>query len=140
MTEAEKTRVQLERVRQRFSCWRSEHGGRGRSIPEPLWQAAVEVAQLAGLDATARALGLDRTRLGDRLSRSVADSAARHKRTAKPTAAFVEVDAGGVFSRGTVVVRIRERGGEQLEVTLEGGAVEAAAFARAFWEGSRCSN
>jgi hypothetical protein len=53
------------------------------------------------------------------------------------SAAFVEVDTRGVFARGQTVVRLRSRDGEQLEIAVEGGALDVAAVARAFWERSR---
>jgi hypothetical protein len=35
------------------------------------------------------------------------------------------------------VVRLTSRDGEQLEIEVEGGAVDVAAVARAFWERAR---
>jgi len=42
-----------------------------------------------------------------------------------------------VFARGQTVVRLTSRDGEQLEISVEGGAVDLASVARAFWERAR---
>lgn len=129
--------VGLERVEKKLSNWRDRHGGRGRRIPEELWRAAAEVAAQAGVNETARVLGVDRERLLRRVGSraSVASGAAALARPAVASPAFVEVDARGVFVRGKTVVRLTSRDGEQLEV--EGSAMDVAAVARAFWERSR---
>jgi hypothetical protein len=51
--------------------------------------------------------------------------------------AFVEVDARGVFCRVKTVVRLSRRDGEQLEIEVEGSAMDVAAVARALWERAR---
>lgn len=131
--------VGLERVEKKLSTWRGRHGGRGRRIPEELWRAAAEVAALAGVNETARVLGVDRERLLRRVGprASGASGAAVLAQPAVASPAFVEVDARGVFGRGKTVVRLTSRDGEQLEIEVEGSAMDVAAVARAFWERSR---
>ena len=131
--------VELVRVEKQLSRWRARHGGRGRAIPEELWRAAAEVAALAGVKETALVLGVDRARLQQRLgARPVgATGVAARTRTTHGSAAFVEVDARGVFGRGKTVVRLTSRDGEQLEIEVEGSAMDVAAVARALWERAR---
>ena len=131
--------VELGRVEKKLSIWRERHGGRGRRIPSELWRAAAEVAAVAGVNETARVLGVDRARLQRRLGArpvGASDIAAR-TRTTVGSPAFVEVDARGVFGRGKTVVRLTSRDGEQLEIEVEGSAMDVAAVARALWERSR---
>ena len=132
--------ARLSEVERRLTKWRRLHGGRGRPIPEELWAAAAGVAAVAGVKQTARALGVDR----ERLARRVVARSSGNVSVVVPAGgcgalspAFVEVDAQRVFGRGKAVVRLRSRDGEQLEVEVEGGGVEAAAVARALWERSR---
>jgi len=120
-----------------FLRWREQHGGRGHPIPAELWKAAAQVAAVQGVNATARALGVDRSRLARRLERSGTSRVAQPEQTALPGTAFVEVDSQSVFARGQTVVRLTSRDGEQLEISVEGGAVDLASVARAFWERAR---
>jgi len=137
MAEPETTRWQLDRVQGMFLRWREQHGGRGHPIPAELWKAAAQVAAVQGVNATARALGVDRSRLARRLERSGTSPVAQPEQTALPGTAFVEVDSQSVFARGQTVVRLTSRDGEQLEISVEGGAVDLASVARAFWERAR---
>src|SRR6266446_3001337 len=51
---------------QRLEEWRSENPPRTR-LPEPIWEAAVKMAQRHGLHRTTKALRMDYTRLKKRL-------------------------------------------------------------------------
>lgn len=137
MAEPETTRGQLDRVQGQFARWREQHGGRGHPVPAELWKAAAQVAAVQGVNATARALGVDRSRLARRMERSVAAPVSQPKQTALPSTAFVEVDPQSVFAQGQTVVRLTSRDGELLEISVQGGAVDLAAVARAFWERAR---
>jgi hypothetical protein len=137
MAEREKKRVQLGRVQKRLARWRARHGGRGRPIPEALWAAAAEVAAAEGVEATARALDVDRARLSRRVKQSPPSSVGTPKASLPAAASFVEVDAERVFSRGQMLLRLTNRDGEQLEIALEGGAADVTAVARAFWSQAR---
>lgn len=135
MAERARKQGQLESVRSRLACWREAHGGRGRPIPVELWRAAADVAGAEGVEATARALGVDRGRLARHVEQSCGRPVVRTGPCASTKAAFVEMDAGRVFSRGEVVVRLTGRDGEQLEIAFAGGAssVEVASLASALW-------
>ena len=72
-------RDEVEQVRRRFAEWRSTHAVRSR-LPEELWTAAAELARRDGIDATARALDVDKPSLrkwADRLSPARATSSAK---------------------------------------------------------------
>ena len=60
--EAKLYRDDVEQVRRRWAEWRSTHAVRSR-LPEALWAAAVELVQRDGIDATARALDVDKPSL-----------------------------------------------------------------------------
>jgi hypothetical protein len=124
----------LVKVQRDLASWRERHGGRGRSIPAGLWTAAAEVAALEGVNATACALGVSRARLARRLQERSASAAVAPTAAA---AAFVEVDAQRVFAQGLTVVRLSRVGGDQLEVVVEGVAVDVASLARSLWESAR---
>src|SRR5438128_12642961 len=57
----------LLQLSQRLEEWRSANPPRTR-LPEPIWEAAVEMAQRHGLHCTTKALRLDYMRLKKRLS------------------------------------------------------------------------
>src|SRR6266567_8620277 len=64
----EKTAVpdDLLQLSQRVEEWRSANPPRTR-LPEPIWEAAAEMAQRHGLHCTTKALRMDYTRLKKRL-------------------------------------------------------------------------
>jgi hypothetical protein len=62
--------AKLARGRERFEKWRSKQKTRTR-LPEPLWSAAVKLAQEYGINRTARVLRLDYNGLKKRLESSV---------------------------------------------------------------------
>ena len=98
MAASKTTLVELGRVRKRLAQWRAEHGGRGRPIPETLWAAAAAVASSAGVEATARALDVDRARLSRRVTRSPSGSVVRAPLAS--SGSFVELDAARVSREG----------------------------------------
>jgi hypothetical protein len=124
-------RSKLVLVRRRLEGWREQYGGRGRPIPDGLWNMAVEVAGVEGVAATARALRVDR----DRLARRVELARERERAALEPlrqaSAGFIEFEAGGLCAPVRTVVRFEGRDGEKLELELAG--VDVVALARAFW-------
>jgi len=111
----------VESVRKRLERWRSEHGGRGRRIPEALWLDAVELALRDGVDATARALRLNAGSLERRLAQRDAEMPAR----------FVEL-AGTDFSLPRVNrVELTNRSGTRMRIEL-GADIDVVALIRAF--------
>jgi hypothetical protein len=134
MVERETNRTELAEVHKQLAWWRGRYGGRGRPIPEELWAGATEVAGTLGVDATARALGLDRARLALRLSASSGGVVQRPSTRSRPT--FVELEARQATpSRGQVVVRLVGREGDQMEIS--GSAVDVTSVVREVWRPSR---
>ena len=124
---------ELERLRDELRDWRLEHGGRGRPIPEGFWASAVEIAKVEGVRETSRVLGINLerlSRLSTRGSTALATSSA-------PSATFVQLDARSVLPSGCSMLRVTRADGAQLEFSLEIGAFDVMAIARAFWEDSR---
>ena len=70
-------------LQQELDQWRSAQKGRAK-LPEPFWQAAVDLAKQYGVFRTAQPLRLDYTRLKQRLS-----GAAQRQESSRP--AFVEL-------------------------------------------------
>ena len=134
-------RGDLSRLEKKLSSWRERCGGPGRPIPAAFWAEAAAVAATAGVVPTARILRMDRERLARQLGGAlsgpgpIARLVAPPERSASP--GFVAVNATEVFARPRAVVRLTSRDGEQLEVEVEGGAIDVAAVARAFWERAR---
>ena len=140
MSEREAVRAGgLVGVGRELSTWRERHGGRGRPIPPHLWERAVAVARVEGIDTTARALKVDRDRLA-RLTGTVStrsDSLAVAQVPASTE--FVELSAGVVCGGGHTVVHLEGPDGERVRVEVSGSSgVDVVSLAKAFWSRSRC--
>jgi hypothetical protein len=128
-------RDRFAQVRDRLARWRAKHGGRGIRIPEPMWAEVVEIAQVEGVEATARALHLASTRLAARMT---AAGTAPGEMPAEVSGGFVELDAGRLGLSPRTVIRFQGQDGERLEVELAAGAgIDLAALAQAFWRRGR---
>lgn len=120
----------LETTRRSLASWRSQHGGRGRRIPETFWDQAQELARVHGVAETARALRLDERRLAAMLAQAPVSIAPR---SVEP-AAFVELGGLEVGLRGdAAVVEFLGREGDCMRVQVAAGAVDLVALAGAFW-------
>ena len=62
------TAIELEQARFAFDRWRRQRGGKGR-IPERLWDLATSAARTNGIGLVSRELGLDFTRLKERVAK-----------------------------------------------------------------------
>jgi len=125
-------RIRLDQTRARLARWRAQHGGRGIAVPETLWAEAVEVARIEGVEATARGLRLDQSRLAARMT--PAGAAAGGEPAGEVSGGFVELDAGRLGLSRRTVIRLEGRDGERLEVELGTGmTVDVAALVNAFW-------
>ena len=60
--------VELDQVRFAFDRWRMQRGGKGR-IPERLWDLATCAARTNGVALVSRELGVDFTRLKERVAK-----------------------------------------------------------------------
>ncbi|HWH69713.1 MAG TPA: hypothetical protein VNT26_10030 [Candidatus Sulfotelmatobacter sp.] len=119
----------VEPLREQLDTWRAIRPGRQR-IPEPLWQAAAELARRHGVHPVARALHLDYYRLQDRVP------ARNSKPITRPAApAFVEVPWSIPAPAWECTAHLEDRRGAKLHLRLVGGgAAEVAALAQSFWQ------
>jgi hypothetical protein len=131
-------RDDVEQVRRRWAEWRSTHAVRSR-LPEELWAAAVELVQHDGIDATARALDVDKPSLRKwvgRLNPSPPQAARRKsqpKQRANALPAFVELLASGSGTGTSCVVEVESPRGAKLRLELKGmQASELAELIRVF--------
>jgi len=120
----------LANLRERFASWRRKRPHRSSPIPEPLWQAAVEVAREMGVSRTSQQLGLDYYSLKRRLEgRPPAASPAGPVK-------FVEIP-GKVLSGGPgCVVELQNPKGLRMRVELR-DAAGAESLARSLWRAGR---
>ena len=123
----------VEALRRRFKQWR---GSRkiGSRIPEPLWSAAVKLAEVHGIHLTAKALGIDYYSLQKRLE----EKSASVWRTAAPAsgARFVELAALAPMAVPECVLELEDVAGAKMRIHIKGMEVpDLAALSRSFWGG-----
>ena len=130
-------RDDVEQVRRRWAEWRSTHAVRSR-LPEELWATAAELVQRDGIDATARALDVDKPSLRkwtDRLQpqRQPRPRRPSEKQRANGLPAFVELLASGSGTGTSCLVEVESPRGAKLRLELKGiQASELAELIRAF--------
>src|SRR5271156_2924256 len=119
-------RDDVEQVRRRWAEWRSTHAVRSR-LPEELWAAAVELVQRDGIDATARALDVDKPSLrkwAGRLNPTPSQPVRRKsqpKQRANALPAFVELLASGSGGMAaSCLVEVESPRGAKLRLELKG--------------------
>src|ERR1044071_51962 len=95
-------RDRFAQVRDRLARWRAKHGGRGIRIPEPMWAEGVEIAQVEGVEATARARQLASA---GRAARRTAAGTAAGEMVAEASGGFIELDAGRLGLSPRTVIR-----------------------------------
>ena len=117
--------TQLQRQLDQF---RSTRPARTK-LPEPLWQAAVELARQHGIYAVAHPLGLDYTRLKQRLE----GIPSRPRKPAKP--AFVELIGRGAATLPECVIEFESAGGGKMRIQWKAAvAPDWASLLRAWHE------
>jgi hypothetical protein len=131
-------RDDVEQMRRRWAEWRNTHAVRSR-LPEELWAAAVELVQRDGIDATARALDVDKPSLrkwAGRLNPARPQPTRRKsqpKERANALPAFVELLASGSGTGTSCMVEVESPRGAKLRLELKGmQASELAELIRAF--------
>jgi hypothetical protein len=136
--EAAVYRDDVEQVRRRWTEWRSTHAVRSR-LPEELWAAAVELVQRDGIDATARALDVDKPSLrkwAGRLNPTPSQAVRRKPvptRRANVVPTFVELLASGSGTATSCLVEVESPRGAKLRLELKGiQTSELAELIRAF--------
>jgi hypothetical protein len=113
----------LVELSRRFIQWRRTHAF-GTRIPEPLWNAAVELAARHGISQTSRVLNLGYYALKKRIA-----SRARRGQS-RPT--FVELPPAPAIGSGCVI-EFEKPGGLRMRVELK-GTPDLVALGRSFWE------
>jgi hypothetical protein len=121
--EAALYRDDVEQVRRRFAEWRSTHAVRSR-LPEELWAAAAELVQRDGIDATARALDVDKPSLRkwtDRLQprRQPRPRRSPPKQKANALPAFVELLSSSSGAATSCLVEVESPRGAKLRLELK---------------------
>lgn len=139
--------------------WRKDGGGgRGKRIPEAVWQQAAAVARVHGVHATARATRLNYERLkasvaesdvpsadsdplpvlhggSKRPSRSGSEALAQSekRRSAKsPRAQFVSIQMAPMASRHAMTIELTSSSGERMRIESSDG-LDLADVLRSFW-------
>jgi hypothetical protein len=117
----------LLQLSQRLEEWRHANPPRTR-LPEPIWEAATEMAQRHGLHCTTKALRMDYMRLKKRLP-----DAAPLPRPAAAAPAFLELFAT-TAGPGECVVEL-ESAGNRMRVSMKGVVLDWASLLHA-WRGA----
>jgi hypothetical protein len=131
-------RDDVEQVRRQWTEWRSRHAVRSR-LPEELWSAAVELVRRDGIDATARALDVDKPSLrkwAGRLNPTPRQPTRRRslsQQRANDLPTFVELFATGSGTATSCLVEVESPRGAKLRLELKGIATsQLAELIRAF--------
>jgi hypothetical protein len=90
-------RAELSALRERVDAWRQTRGKR-RRIPDELWNAAVEVAKVEGIWATAHATRLNYQRLREQFDRAKGREPARQETHSVATAADEEAGSQAIHA------------------------------------------
>ena len=123
--------VQLENVRRRFEAWRRNRTVRTR-IPDPLWAAAVKVAERHGVHRTAKTLRIDYYGLKRRVEEAAATSSSAP--TGGDVTTFVELGGPLPAGSGECLVELEDVSGAKMRVHVKGvEAPDLVALSRSFW-------
>ena len=123
----------LEGLCRRFERWRRTRKVRSR-IPEPLWAAAVKVADTYGIHRTARTLRVNYYSLKKRVEEASAVTASRVPGEAAE-ATFLELPAPVWPGCGECTLELENAGGAKMRVHLKGvEAPDLPALSRSFWQ------
>jgi hypothetical protein len=120
---------ELAEVKRGFDQWRRS-GQRGRRIPEALWRMVVKVAVRQGVQATARRLGLNSTRLRAQVLKFAPTQAAEDQ------SGFVELRWPGAAPIPECLLEAEDHSGRKLRIHLKGAATaQATSLGRLLWAG-----
>ena len=125
--------AKLARGRERFEKWRSKQKTRTR-LPEPLWSAAVKLAQQYGVNRTAHALRLDYGGLKKRMESTV--SVASVEAADKP--AFLQLLSSELTSVAECAIEFQNPNGITIRIHIKGPQLpDLAALTASLQEGQR---
>ena len=123
----------LETLRRRFKQWRRTRKI-GSRIPEPLWSAAVNLAQADGIHPTAKALGVDYYSLKKRLEEKPVSGSPMVASASGTT--FVELAAPAPMATQECILELEDVEGTKMRIHFKGiEAPDLAALSRSFWGG-----
>jgi hypothetical protein len=123
--------ARLEGVRRRFERWRESRKGRAR-IPDSLWASAALMAGQYGISRTADVLGVNSSRLKQRLGQK---AAAASREEGKGEGRFVELTPFASPGSGECVVEWEDGDDRKMRIRLQGvGMPDLAALGRSFWD------
>ena len=124
--------ARLVRGRERFDKWRKNHKGYHR-LPESLWSAAAKLAQVYGVNRTARTLRLDYSGLKKRLESTV--SAPPVEAATGP--GFIELLPSELAGAAECALECRHPNGTTIRIHLKAAQLpDLAALSRSLWNGS----
>jgi hypothetical protein len=122
---------ELAEAKQGFERWRRNRR-RQRRIPDRLWRMAAKAAAIHGVRSTARRLGLNSTRLRQRMEEFDQDGSSRD------TPRFLELPWPGASVVSECFLEMEGQDGRKLRIQLKGEATaQALALGRMLWEGER---
>lgn len=117
--------------------WRAHGGGgRGKPIPESVWHQAAAVARVDGVDATARAARLNRTRLRARIGEAdrVLPSRSKASRSAAQTSALTQFVSLQMPAAGNHAISIELYGCDGERMRIESvSTLDLSTVVQAFW-------
>ena len=124
--------ARLENARRRFERWRRTRKARTR-IPEPLWAAAVSLADTYGVHLTSKTLQVNYYALKKRLKDS--SSSPRPAKAARAKARrFVEVASPLQMSLPECTLELEDAAGAKMRIQVKGiEARDLAALSRSLW-------
>ena len=123
----------LEAVRRRFEQWRRTRSGRS-PIPEPLWNAAVEMAGSYGLHRTAKALRVNYYSLKKRVECEAAVISGSPEKDSSTT--FIELAPAVRSGSCECTLELEAADGAKMRVHLTGAATpDLATLSRSFYRG-----
>jgi len=121
------SKLSLEDVQDLFDKWRKNKRWHD-SIPEELWQAAVDLVKDFPIGQVSKILRLDQSKLKARI---LAIQRVKDSNTVVPS--FVELDFSNLPSSAECIVEAEERNGSKMKISIKGQPVDVIGFAKAFW-------
>ena len=106
--------ARLIRGRERFEKWRKKHKGY-HCLPDSLWSAAVKLAQVYGVNRTARTLRLDYNGLKKRMESTISDTPSE----AASCPGFIELLPSELTAAAECVLECRRADGTTIRIHLK---------------------
>ena len=126
--------AKLARGRERFEKWRSKQKTRTR-LPEPLWSAAVKLAQEYGVNRTARALRLDYNGLKRRMESSISGDTLQQASVGQQ---FLQLLPSELTAVAECAIECQNPNGTTIRIHIKGPQLpDLAALIGSLWNGDR---